>query len=182
MACTALFACFVPFAAEAAPDPVLAPLLSAGATLLPIGVTAGLWAGGRGTEEGIRFDVGLTFLGIGAIFGPSVGQIYAQGGGDAWVSFILRAITGSIMLTGIGLWARADDTGVQSAGQALAIVSGIPTVFLAVYDTIGASSSAIEAARKSGHGRVAMEVRTDFEEIQGLALCSSLVGQPCPRF
>lgn len=173
----AAIAATLPSRTEAAPDPTLAPLLSLGATVAPLAVTLGLWTGGRGIDEGIRFDLGITFLGVGAIVGPSVGQIYAQGGTDAWVTFILRAITGSIMLTGVGLALRADDAGARSAGQALAVVSGIPTGLLAIYDIVSASSSAIEAAQRRGHS--AWRPPPPLH-VGGFSLCSALLDQTCP--
>jgi hypothetical protein len=167
-----------PASALAAPDPTLASLLSAGSTALPLGITAGLWLTGAGTDEGLRFDIGMTTLGIGAILGPSVGQIYAQGGTDAWVSFVLRAITGGIMVTGVGIMARGDEQ-AHSAGTALAVLGGIPTGLLALYDIIGASSSAVAAAQRKGHGPAASALPPIA--IGGFSLCASFSGSRCPR-
>lgn len=107
------------------PDPTLATVLSVASTLTPMAVTAGLWATGRGPEEGVRFDVGMGALAVGTIVGPSIGQFYAEAGTNAWVSLLLRSVTGSIMLTGVGFWARGaeEDAGL---GQALTVVGGVP--------------------------------------------------------
>lgn len=153
------------------PDPTIAALISAAATFIPIGVTTGLWLGGRGTAEGIRFDLGMTFLAVGTIAGPSVGQIYAQAESDAWVTFILRALTGSVMLAGVGFWARGDGDGALATGQALTFIGGVPAALLGIYDIIDSASSAVETQRRRGHGpSVSL---TEPVEIAGLSLCSA---------
>ncbi|MCC7380450.1 MAG: hypothetical protein IT384_01365 [Deltaproteobacteria bacterium] len=166
-----------PRRAEAAPDPTLAVLLSAASTAVPLLVTGALWLTGEGVDEGIRFDVGLTCLGLGAILGPSIGQIYGQGGTDAWVSFFLRGATGAVLLTGVGLAARGQDEGIRGAGVALAVVGGIPTTLLALYDIVDSHSSAIEAAQRKGHGRIA-ELETPLS-IGAFSLCSAFADRPC---
>ncbi|MCK6551543.1 hypothetical protein L6R52_37260 [Myxococcota bacterium] len=142
----AVLATLLPVRAAAAPDPTIAALLSTGSTVLPIAATTGLWTSGRGADEGLRFDLGLVFLATGAIAGPSIGQIYGSGGSDAVVTFILRMLTGTLMTVGTGLWVRSDNT--KDAGRALAILGGIPTVFLAGWDIFGAAESARESTRR----------------------------------
>lgn len=153
------------------PDPTLATVLSLASTLTPMAVTAGLWATGRGPEEGIRFDVGIGALAVGAIVGPSIGQFYAEAGTNAWVSLLLRSVTGSIMLTGVGFWARGaeEDAGL---GQALTVVGGVPTTLLALYDIVDASSSAVEARRN----RATASLPPPAVDIGGFSLCDALTG------
>jgi hypothetical protein len=131
---------------------VVATLLSAGSTAIPIAVTGALWATGEGTDEGKVFDLGMALLGLGAILGPSTGQIYAEGGSDAWWTFVFRLFTGSVALGGIGLWQRGEKAGIRNAGRALTIIGGSVTTILAIYDIWGASSSAVQAQRKRGYG------------------------------
>ncbi len=161
--------------AEAAPEPVVASLLSVASTLVPLAVTAGLFFTGRGTDEGIRFDIGMTTLGLGVIVGPSVGQIYGSGGVDAFLTFLLRGVTGATMLTGIGLRVRGRDEGIQSLGTALSVIGAIPTLLLALWDIIGASTSAKQARYDAGHGyRTSLSVPDD---LIGVAVCGPI---PCP--
>lgn len=141
-----------PRRAEAnSPDPVIAALISTGTTIIPLSATAALWTGDRGTGEGVRFDLGMMFLALGAIIGPSVGQIYAEGGADAWTVFILRAITASIGIAGAGLWARGSNFDVRNAGRALSAVGGVPTLLLAVYDIWDAADNAVDTQRRRGY-------------------------------
>jgi hypothetical protein len=154
----------------AAPNPVIASLLSVGSTVIPVGVGTGLLLTGRGADEGIRFDIGLAAIAIGAVAGPSVGQLYGQGGIDALVSFILRAITGAVMIAGIGLELRGDPEN-RGAGLALAIVGGIPTAALAAYDVWAAADSATEAGYREGHASV---------EAEAVQLASILACGPIP--
>ncbi len=144
------FASLAPSRAEAAPDPVIASMLSLSSTLVPIGVTGVLFFTGNGTDENVRFDLGLTTLALGAILGPSIGQIYAHGGVDAWVTFFLRIITGGIMVAGTGLAFRGVQD-AQTAGVALAILGAVPTAFLAGWDIFGAASAARAQRYKEGH-------------------------------
>ncbi len=147
-------------------------MLSAGSTVLPIGIASGLLLTGRGPEEGIRFDVGLTAIAVGAIVGPSVGQIYGQGGVDAVVTFILRMITGSVMTVGLGFMMRSDDESAQSAGRALFVLGGIPTAFLGIWDWFGAASAAKQARYREGHAHVELT-----RELISIARCQSAI--PC---
>ncbi|MFO0723793.1 MAG: hypothetical protein U1E65_08435 [Myxococcota bacterium] len=162
---------------HAAPDPTIATVLSAASTVVPLAVTVALWTPAPGVGEDVRFNMGMTFIGIGSILGPSVGQIYAEAGGDAVVSFILRSITATVMLVGSGYWARSEEH--RGLGQALTIVGGVPTALLALYDIFGASSSAIAAAAQSGHGvSGSEEVPLRYELSTSLRLCMAGVG-PC---
>lgn len=153
------------------PDPTLATVLSVASTLTPMAVTAGLWATGRGPEEGVRFDVGMGALAVGTIVGPSIGQFYAEAGTNAWVSLLLRSVTGSIMLTGVGFWARGAEED-EGLGQALTVVGGVPTTLLALYDVIDASSSAVEARRN----RATAALPPPALDIGGFSLCSAVAG------
>lgn len=159
--------------AEAAPDPIVASLLSVSSTLLPLAVTAGLFFTGRGTDEGVRFDAGMVSLGLATIVGPSIGQIYGHGGGDAFITFLLRGITGGVMLTGIGLRVRGR-VDLQPLGTALTVLGSIPTVLLALWDIIGAATSAKQARFDAGHG-----YRTEYippNDLRNVALCGPI---PC---
>jgi hypothetical protein len=137
--------------AEAAPDPVIASALSVGSTLVPIGITGILFFTGNGYDETVRFDLGMTTLALGSVFGPSIGQIYAGGGVDAWVTFFLRIITGGVMVTGTGLALKGTGEGAQTAGTALAVIGAVPTVFLAAWDVFGAAKAAKAARYREGH-------------------------------
>jgi hypothetical protein len=166
-------------ARASAPDPTIAALISTAATVVPMGVTAGLWLNERGTDEGIRFDLGLVFLGVGSIVGPSTGQIYAQAEGDAWVTFILRGITGGVMVTGVGFWARGDSDGAKTTGTALTFIGGVPTLLLAIYDIVDSSSSAVRAAHRSGHSSSAALDPALFD-LGDLSLCEAVPhAEPC---
>ncbi len=149
----AILTSLAPAPAEArGPDPVIAALISAGATVIPIAVGTTMWTGGRGLDEGIRFDLGLAFFALGGLVGPSTGQIYAEGGGNAWVTFFLRLVTGGVGLAGAGMWARGQKEGTRDAGQALTFVGGVPAALLAIYDIADAASSARQAQRRRGYG------------------------------
>jgi hypothetical protein len=138
-----------PRTASAAPDPTIASLLSAGSTLVPLGITAALLLTGPGKDEDVRFDLALFTMATGSIVGPSIGQIYASGGVDAVVTFILRMLTGALMVTGTGLALRSGNA--QDAGVALAVLGAVPTLFLAAWDVFGAASSAKAARYAEGH-------------------------------
>lgn len=150
-AVAALFCAIAPEARAAGPDPVIAGLLSAGSTVLPISVAAGLLLNGRGADEGVRFDISLACVAIGSIAGPSVGQIYGKGGVDAIVTFVLRFFTGGLMTTGLGLRLRSDDETTRSTGTAMLVLAGIPTAFLGIWDWFGAASSAKQTRYREGH-------------------------------
>ena len=143
----------LPARVEAAPNPTIASLLSVGSTIIPVGIAASLLLTGRGADEGLRFDLSIAFIAIGSVAGPSVGQLYGQGGWDALLSFLLRAVTGAVMTAGVGLHLRGgEDT--QSAGLPLMIVGGIPTLLLAIYDVWAAQDSAKEAKYREGHALI----------------------------
>jgi len=170
-----LLLALAPRVSLAAPDPVLATALSAASTLVPIAATTSLWATGRGIDEGVRFDLGMVFLGLGAIAGPSIGQFYAEGGTNAVLSLILRTITGGVMLGGIGLIGRGGESG-QDVGTALTLIGGIPTALLALYDIIDASDTAIEARRRRA---TAMVIAPPTRSVGPFDLCASIQGG-CP--
>ena len=160
-----------PRRAEAAPDPAVAAVMSAGATALPLAVTGILWGTGRGSDEGVRFDVGMVTLGLGSIVGPSAGQIYAHGGVDAFLTFLLRAVTGAVMVTGVGYRLRGAENR-QTMGLALAVTGAVPTGLLAIYDIYASAVSAKEAGYREGHGQVVMP-----DDLRELAVCGPI---PCP--
>lgn len=159
-----------PERAEAAPDPVIASMLSVGSMAIPLTLTAILWGTGQGKSEGIRFDIGMVALGVGSVFSPSVGQIYAGGGTDAFVTFLLRTVTSAVMLTGVGFRLRGAENR-QTLGLALALTGGVPTLFLAAYDVYAAAVSAKEARYEAGYARVSVP-----PELIGVALCGPI---PC---
>jgi hypothetical protein len=143
----------LPARVDAAPNPLIASLLSVGSTLIPVGIGTGLLLSGRGSDEGLRFDVGLATIAVGSIAGPTVGQLYGQGGWDTLVSFVLRLITGAVMTVGIGIDIRGGED-IKTAGLAMAIVGGIPTGLLAIYDVWAAQDSAKEAKYREGHALI----------------------------
>ncbi len=159
-------------ARAAAPDPTVATVLSIASTLGPATITAGLWGTGRGVEEGIRFDIGVAALAVGSILGPSIGQFYAESGTNAIVALLLRAVTGSVMLTGVGFVARGEEDD-QGLGTALTVIGAVPTGLLALYDIIDASDSAVEAKRRRATASAAPVPELD---IGGFTLCSSVAG------
>lgn len=156
----------------AAPDPTVATLLSVACTVVPSALTLGLWSTSRGTTEGIRFDVGIATLAAGSIVGPSVGQLYAESGTNLIVALLLRAVTGTVMLTGVGFWARGDPED-RGLGQALTAVGGVPTALLALYDIVDASDSAVEAKRARA---TASTVPVPDLVVGGFSLCASVAG------
>lgn len=161
-----------PEPARAAPDPVVASVMSAAATLVPVGVGIALLTTGRGFEEGIRFDFGMGSIAAGSIAGPSVGLIYADGGWDAVITFLLRAVTGSVMLTGLGFKLRGAEER-DGLGLALSLVGGVPTGLLALYDVYAAARSAQQSRYEEGHARL----RRSASELADVALCGPI---PCP--
>jgi hypothetical protein len=166
------FVMSLPAKAQAAPDPVIASLLSAGSTLLPLGVAGGLLLTGRGASEGIRYDLGLVSLGVGAVVGPSIGQIYGNGGVDAVIVFILRAVTSTVMLIGAAYALRGDEDQVGT-GKAFLALGGIPTGLLALWDIYGASVSARESSYREGHAMIEHSA-----VLVDIARCGPI---PCPR-
>lgn len=136
-------------ARAAGPDPVVAGLLSVASTLIPIGLTLILWVPNDGLQEDVRLNTGMVSLGLGSILGPSIGGFYAGGGGDTWITLLLRTLTGSLMLSGIGLAARAELEGSRDLGQALAWAGAVPTGLVALYDLWTVPGRAREASRRS---------------------------------
>ena len=149
---------------QANPDPVIAGLLSAGSTVLPLSVSAGLLLTGRGPDEGLRFDIAMGTLAVGSIAGPSIGQIYGRGGTDALITFLLRTVTGSAMTTGVGLRLRGNEA-QQETGMALAIIGGIPTVFLAIWDIVGAARSAREVRYRASSGAAWVPITPELADV-----------------
>jgi hypothetical protein len=133
----------------AGPDPVVAGILSAASTIVPISLTLILWAPEDGLAEDVRFNTGMISLGLGSILGPSIGGFYAGGQSDTWITLLLRTLTGSLMLSGIGLAARGEEGSSRDLGQALAWSGAIPTGLLAIYDLWTVPGRAEEAARRS---------------------------------
>lgn len=147
MSLSLLIALSLPRTARAAgPDPVVAGLLSVTSTLIPIGLTLLLWVPGEGTDENVRFNTGMVSLGLGSILGPAIGGFYAGGGSDTWITLILRTLTGSLMLTGIGLAARAPEASGRDLGRALGWSGAVPTGLLALYDLLTVPGRASEAS------------------------------------
>lgn len=161
----------IPTPAWAAPDPLIASLISAGSTVVPLAVSGTLLFTGRGSDEGVRYDFGLLFLGFAAIPGPSMGQIYGDGGVDAVVTFLLRAVTGSVLLLGTGYALRGDET-QTGTGTALLWLGGIPTGLLALWDIYAASVSAQESRYQEGHADLALD-----RALVDVARCGPI---PCP--
>jgi hypothetical protein len=169
----AVLIAILPARVDAAPNPVIASLLSVGSTLLPIGIGTGLLLTGRGADEGLRFDIAMATIALGSIAGPTVGQLYGKGGWDTLLSFILRAITGSIMTVGIAFDLRGDED-TKGVGLPLAIVGGIPTGLLAIYDVWAAQDSAKEAKYREGHAAVPSARPTRRAALASCGLYSSL--------
>jgi hypothetical protein len=149
------------------PDPSIAVLLSAASTVVPLGGAAILFFTGSGYHEAIRVDLGMALAAIGTLLGPSIGQIYAHGGTDAWVTFFLRGITGTVFLIGTDYALVSEDGGSgQAAGRTVAIIAGIPTGLLALYDIVTAGSNAASYSRRSqyapGEGPSASESLDPF--------------------
>jgi hypothetical protein len=159
-----------PETAEAAPDPVVASVMSASATAVPLAMTAILLGTGRGSEEGIRFDLAMVTLGLGSVLGPSAGQIYASGGTDAFVTFLLRAVTGAVMVAGVGYKLRGNER-QDGMGMALAVAGAVPTGLLAIYDIYAASVSATEARYGAGYAQAPIPA-----ELMEIAVCGPI---PC---
>jgi len=111
----------------------MAFVLSLACTLIPIAVTAGLWATGDGVDEDVRLGLGMAFLGLGTIVGPSAGAFYTEDTGEAFLTMGIRAVTGSIMLSGVGLYTRGGDDR-ETLGTALTIVGAVPTGLVLIYD------------------------------------------------
>lgn len=65
------------------------------------------------------------------------------------VTFLLHTVTGAAMSTGVGLRIRGNEA-QEDTGTALAILGGIPTLFLAIWDIVGAGRSAREARYREG--------------------------------
>lgn len=155
----------------AGPEPENAAILGATATLLPIAVGAGLLTIGRGSQEGTRFTAGLTSISIGAIVGPTTGQLYAGGGVDTVVTLLLRTVTGGLAVSGLGLALRGSEE-EQTPAIALLSIGGATTLALAIYDIVDAPSTAresrIRASARSG---------PTHPELYSVAVCGPI---PCP--
>ncbi|MEM7677662.1 MAG: hypothetical protein AAF449_16830 [Myxococcota bacterium] len=123
------------------PDPVNAVILSTAGTAVPIAVAAGLLATGDGAKEGMRFDVARALVAMGAVIGPSVGQFYAKGGTNAWVTLGLRLATAVPMTAGLTLKLRGMPED-QTLGDALFWAGLVPTALLGLYDIVTALSTA----------------------------------------
>ena len=134
------------------PDPVVATLISLGTTLIPLAMGAVLWTQERGIDEGLRYDLGFVFFGVGGIIGPSSGKFYADKESDAWVSLSLRGLTGTMGLAGCGLWLRGEDAQTRNNGRALAAIGISTTGLLALYDIWTSGSAALETQRQRGYG------------------------------
>lgn len=167
-----------PAGAAQRPDPAIATLLSLGSTLLPVGTGLALLTLDDGVTENERLVAGLTAVSLGASVGPSVGQWYARGGGDAWVTFILRSLGTGMMTTGIAVRV-ADDPDFRDLGLATAILGGTATTVLAVYDIATASRTARETRRASGFGLRSPDLR-DVARC-GPFPCSAAVTIRAPR-
>ena len=154
------------------PDPVNAVLLSTGSTLVPLGIATGLLATGRGKSEGIRFDVAMAFTGIGSVIGPSVGQFYARGGTNAWVTLGLRLATSATMTTGLALRLRGGE-GDRDLGTALFWVGLVPTALLGLYDIITAYGTAKDTKYR---GAVVRQSSGLTPELLNVAVCGPV---PC---
>ena len=131
------------------PDPLVAGLLSAATTIVPISLTLILWVPEDGIKEDVRFNTGIVALGLGSILGPSIGGFYAGGESDTWITLILRTLTGALMLSGIGLAAQGELASSRDLGRALAWSGAIPTGLLLLYDLWTVPGRAHEASLKS---------------------------------
>ena len=86
---------------------------------------------------------------------------------------MLRTLTGAIMVAGIGLSLRGSES-ARSAGKPLAIVGGIPTGLLGIWDIFDSYRSAIATRREAGHGYQTGTVLPP--ELDSLFRCGAL---PC---
>ena|GEM_PF-5050664 len=134
------------------PDPLVATLMSLGATVIPIALGTILWTQDRGIDEGFRYDMGFVFFTIGGVFGPSTGKFYADKNSDAWVSMILRGLTAGIGLSGSALWLRGETAQTRNNGRAMAAIGITTTGLLSIYDIWTAGSAALETQRMRGYG------------------------------
>lgn len=166
----ALFILAAPRPAEARrPDPAIATLLSLGSTLLPVGTGLALLMLDDGVNEDSRLAVGLGAVSLGASVGPSVGQWYGGGGGDAWTTFLLRTLTTGMMSTGIAVGVGGDPD-FRDLGTATAILGGVVTGVLGVYDIATAGRTARQTRRASGFAA------EDRRQLRELAQCGPF---PC---
>lgn len=134
------------------PDPVVATLMSVGATVIPLALGTILWTQDRGINEGFRYDMGFVFFAIGGVLGPSTGKFYADQTSDAWISMILRGLTSGIGLAGSALWLRGETAQTRNNGRALAGIGIGATGLLSLYDIWTAGSAALETQRMRGFG------------------------------
>ena len=134
------------------PDPVVATLISLGSTLIPVAMGTILWTQDRGINEGFRYDMGFVFIGVGGILGPSTGKFYADKESDAWISLMLRGVTGSLGLMGTAFWLRGEKAQTRNNGRALAGIGMGATGLLGLYDIWTSGSAALETQRERGYG------------------------------
>lgn len=161
--------CALPLSAEAAgPEPENAAIMGATATLLPMAVGAGLLTIGRGYREGARLTAGLSAISLGAVFGPTTGQLYAGASVDTVVTLLLRSVTGAVAVSGLGLTLRGSQN-ERTPAIALLSVGGVATVALALYDIIDAPSTARES-------RIRAALPTPDPELYSVAVCGPF---PC---
>lgn len=162
-----------PGAVEAAdPEPENASIMSATATLLPVAAGALLLSTGRREAEGVRFTSALTSISVGAILGPTTGQLYAGAGVDAAVTFFLRSLTGGLAVTGLALSLRGTEDD-EAPAAALMALGGIPTLILAIYDIVDAGNTAREARIRRA---MTPNRRHELDELYSVAVCGPF---PC---
>ena len=149
--CFGMYSAQVSHAAKR-PDPVVATLMSIGATVIPLTLGTILWTQDRGINEGFRYDMGFVFFAIGGVLGPSTGKFYADQESDAWISMILRGLTSGIGLSGSALWLRGETAQTRNNGRALATIGISATGLLSIYDIWTAGSAALETQRMRGYG------------------------------
>ncbi|MEM1023942.1 MAG: hypothetical protein AAGD10_00210 [Myxococcota bacterium] len=142
--------------AKAAPKPGVARTLSAASFALPVASGVIMLGTSRGTASDNRLYTGLALISTGAAVGPSVGQWYAKGGTNAWVTFGLRTLSTGMMTSGSIVRARADES-LDGLGLALALIGGGLTGALSIYDIVDAGKTAREARYESGFARLQLE-------------------------
>ena len=138
--------------AEAAPKPGVARTLSAASFAVPVASGVLMLTTSRGTSSDNRLYTGLALVSAGAAFGPSVGQWYAKGKTNAWVTFGLRTLSTGMMTSGSIVRARGDPS-LDGLGLALAIIGGGLTGTLSLYDIVDAGRTARQTRYHSGFAR-----------------------------
>lgn len=152
--------------AEAAPKPGVARTLSAASFAVPVASGVLMLSTSRGTSSDNRLYTGLALISLGAAAGPSVGQWYAKGKTNAWVTFGLRTLSTGMMTSGSILWARGDPS-LDGLGVALAIIGGGLTGTLSLYDIVDAGRTARQTRYQSGFAQL---------ELADIARCGAF---PC---